>query len=113
MLADTGICCPVSHGASTVGLIHYIPPNYGATITNTDSIPQFRGLVRVYSLATFAMAVDKFELKSIGKAKDRKTAASDASTVEPSHCLRDFLVRAHSSADPSHFATVVIDPVHI
>lgn len=110
MLAGTGICCPVSHGASTVGLIHYIPPNRGTAITNTDSIPQY---VRVCSPANFAVAVDKFELKSIRKAIDRKSAASDAATVEPCHGLCDFLVQAHGSADPRCFAAVAFDPVHI
>lgn len=91
MLADTGIGSPVSHRASTVGLIHHIPTNSGtATVRYADSIPQWRGPVRACSGVNFPMAQYKFEVKSVdAMVIDGETTATDAVALLPSHCLRN------------------------
>ena len=117
VLADTGVCCPVTHGSNTVGLIHYAPGNHDTTIIcYTDSIPQWSSPVRLRpcTVVDFFVPLDKFKVKStIVKATNIKTTTAGAVTMVPSHRLCDPLVWAHSSAGPCGSAGIVIDPIHV
>ena len=99
MLADTGIGSPISHRASTVGLIHHIPMNSGAaTVRYADSIPQLRGVVRECTNVAFTMVVDKFEVKTSVTLHIKMTASGSTFTVVHSHHLWGSWIQTHSAA---------------